>query len=256
VLLHGAQVCSWSGRNGEELLFMSSKAVFERGKPVRGGIPIIFPQFGKGDLPSHGFARTSMWDIKETKMLSPDEPAVTLKLEDSTTHRQIWPHQFMVELTVSLTDRLKTSLKVINCGTVPFFFFAGFHNYFRIADITRTEIHGLKDITYMDALKARSYGVQNLDPFTLECHTDRIFINAPQTTRVIDRLMNREYIITKTNLKDTVVWNPWEDGSKGFSDLAPQEYLSFVCVEPAIVNQKITLTPREKYECSQELAYK
>lgn len=256
VFLHGAQVSSWVGPHGEDLLFMSSKAVFERGKPVRGGIPIVFPQFGKGDLPSHGFARTSMWEVKESSMLTEGEPSVTFKLEDGPLTRNLWAHQFVLEYTVTLSDKLKCSLKVVNCGTVPFFFFAGFHTYFRIADINRTSIHGLHEVTYLDAARSRSYGVQNADPLTIEEHTDRIYLNAPDTTRIGDRLMNREYTVVKKNIKDLVVWNPWENGSKAFADLGPQEYLSFVCVEPMIVNQKITLGPREKYECSQELSYR
>lgn len=256
VFVHGAHVGSWMGPHREELLFMSSRALFQRGKPIRGGIPLIFPQFGKGDLPSHGFARTSMWEVKETKMLAPGEPSITLKLEDSPLTRELWAQQFVLEYTVSLSDKLKTTLKVVNCGTVPFFFYAGFHNYFRVADINRTDIHGLHEVTYMDALRKRSYAVQNADPVTLEEHTDRIYLNAPDTVRIHDRLLRREYTLTKRNAKDLVVWNPWENGSKAIADVGPQEYLSFICVEPAIVNQKITLAPREKYELGQELSYR
>ena len=43
VLLHGATVISWKSANGKENLFMSSKAVLDGSKPVRGGIPLVFP---------------------------------------------------------------------------------------------------------------------------------------------------------------------------------------------------------------------
>ncbi len=256
VLLHGAQVVSWMGPMGEELLFCSSRAVFERGKPVRGGIPVIFPQFGKGELPSHGFARTSMWEVKETKLIEEGVPSITLKLGDNNFTREMWSHQFMLELTITLSDRLKMDLRVINCGTVPFFFFTGFHTYFKIADITRTKVLGLKDITFMDCLRGRKFGVQNLEAFDIEEHTDRAYLNAPDTVSIRDELMNREYIIRKSNMKDCVVWNPWEDGSRAFGDLGSQEYLSFLCVEPVVLNQKVTLNPREKFECGQELAFR
>lgn len=256
VFLHGAHVGAWMGPNGEDLLFMSAKSNFERGKPIRGGIPLIFPQFGKGELPSHGFARTSMWDIKETSLAGPGQPQITFKLEDSPSTRSIWPNQFVLEYTVTLSDRLKTTLKVINCGTTPFVFYAGFHNYFRIADINRTEIRGFKDVTFMDMVRERRYAVQNSEPLALEEHTDSVYLNAPDTVVIQDRLMNREYTLVKHNLKDIVVWNPWENGSRAIPDLGGQEYLSFVCVEPAVVNQKITLNPRDKHECWQELSYK
>lgn len=38
----------------------SSKAFFKPGKAIRGGVPVVFPQFGPGALPQHGFARNNL----------------------------------------------------------------------------------------------------------------------------------------------------------------------------------------------------
>ena len=40
-------------------------AVFDGTQPIRGGVPVIFPQFGRPDqsLPMHGFARSSLWTV-------------------------------------------------------------------------------------------------------------------------------------------------------------------------------------------------
>ena len=44
ILLHGATVLSWQvGKHKEEQLFLSDKAVLDGSKPVRGGIPLVFP---------------------------------------------------------------------------------------------------------------------------------------------------------------------------------------------------------------------
>lgn len=43
VLLYGATVLSWKSANGKENLFLSSKAQLDGSKPVRGGIPLVFP---------------------------------------------------------------------------------------------------------------------------------------------------------------------------------------------------------------------
>jgi glucose-6-phosphate 1-epimerase len=43
VLLHGATVTSWKGRDGTENLWLSDTAVLDGTKPVRGGIPVVFP---------------------------------------------------------------------------------------------------------------------------------------------------------------------------------------------------------------------
>lgn len=39
--LHGATVISWT-HCGKELLFLSSKALLDGSKPIRGGIPLVF----------------------------------------------------------------------------------------------------------------------------------------------------------------------------------------------------------------------
>ena len=43
VLLFGATVLSWKTAKGKENLFVSSKAVLDGSKAVRGGIPLVFP---------------------------------------------------------------------------------------------------------------------------------------------------------------------------------------------------------------------
>ena len=43
ILLYGATVISWKSANGKENLFLSEKAHLDGSKPVRGGIPIVFP---------------------------------------------------------------------------------------------------------------------------------------------------------------------------------------------------------------------
>jgi glucose-6-phosphate 1-epimerase len=42
VLLYGATVVSWKN-NGRENIFVSDAAVMDGSKPVRGGVPIVFP---------------------------------------------------------------------------------------------------------------------------------------------------------------------------------------------------------------------
>lgn len=256
ILLYGGQVLSWQTPKNDELLFVSSKANFQRGKPVRGGIPLVFPQFGKGELPSHGFARTSAWEVKRSASPQPGAVSVTFELLDNRSTMDIWPHPFVVELTVTLNKSLKTEMKVVNCGTTPLYFFAGFHTYFRLADITRTQILGLQGITFIDTRRgAKSYGVQQPEALIIDEETDRNYLNAPNEVQIVDQLLNRTVTVKKKNIKDLVVWNPWAEKSKEFQDLGPQEFSSFVCVEPMIVNQKITLEPRQTHEFGQELSY-
>lgn len=43
ILLFGATVTSWKSANGTENLWLSEAAKLDGSKPVRGGIPVVFP---------------------------------------------------------------------------------------------------------------------------------------------------------------------------------------------------------------------
>ena len=89
ILRYGATVISWkspdvAGGEPLERLFVSSKAALDGSKPVRGGIPIVFPIFGAPELPQfsklkqHGYARSSTWSF--ISVLADDDSSVSVKL--------------------------------------------------------------------------------------------------------------------------------------------------------------------------------
>ena len=48
------------------MIFVFPGAVFDGRQPIRGGVPVVFPQFGRPNqslFAMHGFARTSMWAL-------------------------------------------------------------------------------------------------------------------------------------------------------------------------------------------------
>jgi D-hexose-6-phosphate mutarotase len=50
VYLYGACTTSWKTAEGKDLLFVRPDAVFTGQKPISGGIPHCFPQFGPGSI--------------------------------------------------------------------------------------------------------------------------------------------------------------------------------------------------------------
>jgi glucose-6-phosphate 1-epimerase len=42
---HGAHVVSWIPCGDDERLFLSPKSALDRHSPIRGGVPVVFPQF-------------------------------------------------------------------------------------------------------------------------------------------------------------------------------------------------------------------
>ena len=65
--LFGATLLSWKvNEYGGEQMFVSKLSYFDNIQAIRGGIPIVFPQFAlNGKMPLHGFARVLPWKIKE-----------------------------------------------------------------------------------------------------------------------------------------------------------------------------------------------
>lgn len=80
IYFHGAHVTRFQKHGEPPLLFLSQCSRFESGAPIRGGIPIIFPWFGKpADKPGqHGFLRNREWELKE--VVSPADGSVMLRL--------------------------------------------------------------------------------------------------------------------------------------------------------------------------------
>jgi len=49
----GGHVCSWIPAGGKEQLFLSKTSELGSGVAIRGGVPVVFPQFaGMGSLPN------------------------------------------------------------------------------------------------------------------------------------------------------------------------------------------------------------
>ena len=52
ILLHGAHLVSWVPAGGQEQIYLSPTSAYGEGQAVRGGVPVIFPQFStRGTLP-------------------------------------------------------------------------------------------------------------------------------------------------------------------------------------------------------------
>jgi len=149
VYLYGATVTSWKTSDNTERLFLSSAAALDGSKPIRGGIPLVFPVFGPppkdhttGQLPQHGFARNSVWEFlgknsSESMNAKADD---TVKLDFglssamlSEDMRKKWPCEFGLVYSVTLgKGKLEVQLHVQNKGDKAFDFQCLFHSYFTV----------------------------------------------------------------------------------------------------------------------------
>ncbi|XP_061353057.1 putative glucose-6-phosphate 1-epimerase [Gastrolobium bilobum] len=263
VYLYGGHVTSWKNDHGEELLFLSSKAIFKPPKAIRGGIPICFPQFGSlGSLDQHGFARNRLWTVDDdpppfpTNTLS--KAFVDLILKPSEEDMKIWPNSFEFRLRVALGpggDLMLTSrIRNTNSDGKPFSFTFAYHTYFSVSDISEVRVEGLETLDYLDNLQNKERFTEQGDALTFESEVDKIYLSTPTKIAIIDHEKKRTFVLRKDGLPDAVVWNPWDKKAKAMADFGDDEYKHMLCVEAAAIEKPITLKPGEEWKGRLELS--
>ncbi|CCH62792.1 hypothetical protein TBLA_0I01320 [Henningerozyma blattae CBS 6284] len=263
ILKYGATVYSWKMANKEQL-WVSTAAKLDGSKPVRGGIPLVFPVFGKNatdehlsKLPQHGLARNSTWEF--LGQVKNDPPTVQFGLGPENANPELtklWPMDFSLILTVELgIDHLKTAIEVQNTSNSNELKFNWlFHTYLRTEDIEDTMVTNLTGMTAYDQLLAETY-VERHPALTFSEEFDRIYKKVPENRNIqVVRHGQPIHTLKRENLPDTVVWNPWIKKSAGMADFEPKSgFKNMVCVEPGHVNDFIILPPGEKWNASQTL---
>lgn len=238
----GATVTSWK-HNDKEKLFLSSLAKLDGSKAIRGGIPVVFPNFGPWKLgPQHGFARISKWSVDQK-----GDDYVILNLTDSDETRKMWDFKFQLRYTVRLTDNtLYTILTVKNCDSKQFDFTALLHTYFKV-DVKSLNVSGLQNISGYDQLtNSNIIGPENIE---IKENVDSIFKKTEKEITILSDLGKLK--ISRKNLPDVVVWNPWIEKAKSMADFDDEGYKTMICVEPGLVSDRMVLKPGEEWTGSQ-----
>ena len=163
VNLFGATVTSWKTSDGHEKLFLSSAAILDGSKPIRGGIPLVFPVFGPppkshatSQLPQHGFARNSYWEFlgKSSSESLGRKADDSVKLDFGLSSAMLgeaaqkkWPYEFALVYSVTLSKgKLECQLHVQNKGDQAFEFQCLFHTYLAIKVRNKPRMDGGEEI--------------------------------------------------------------------------------------------------------------
>jgi D-hexose-6-phosphate mutarotase len=238
IYLLGAHVTQFQRKNEAPLLFMSESSEFEVGKPIRGGVPIIFPWFGPHDgMPAHGFARLAVWELRASQVLA--DGAVML-------HFRLPPDDlFETDYIVTVGDTLTMELSVANTGSSDCSFESCLHTYFQIGDIHQISVIGLNGTRYLDSLIGEQ-STETADAIRFTGEVDRIYQNTSADVEIHDPSLRRSIRVRKSGSKSTVVWNPWIAKSQRMPDFGDDEYLKMVCVESGNVKENaVVLHPGE-----------
>lgn len=240
ISMQGAQVLSWkpkkAGHADKEVIWVSEAADFTPGQSVRGGIPVCWPWFGahktESEWPSHGFARTTIWQINSTVTLDDGSTRVTFTMEPDDSNAHMWPPHTSVLLQITIGQKLELELVTHNNGNESITISQAFHTYFFVEDVTRVYLHGLDDTDYLDKLDGYARKHQK-GVVTVNEEIDRIYLDTATDCVIEDRSLNRNIIIIKCGSHSTVVWNPWKDTAEIMGDLGDSGYLTMLCVETA-----------------------
>jgi glucose-6-phosphate 1-epimerase len=220
ITLYGAHLVSWKTADGRERMFLSAKSALDGSKAIRGGVPVIFPQFAaRGTGMRHGFARVLPWRVVDSGIASGEAYAV-FALADADLPTQIadqWRYKFTLSLRVAIKgSELAMSLDVKNDGDVPFPFATALHTYHMVDDVTAVRIDGVRPAT-----------------ITIDDKLDEVFeeIGGKVTLASGAGTLRLE----QQGFTDAVVWNPGAADTAALPDMEDDEYKRFVCIEPALL---------------------
>ncbi|KAI7831252.1 aldose 1-epimerase [Gamsiella multidivaricata] len=258
----GATLTSWKVAS-EERIFLSEKAVLDGSKAIRGGIPLVFPVFGKGkaphvtaSLPQHGFARISRWRLVNS---SEDAHTVTAQFGldhnmISEEHRKMWPFDFSLVYTVKLgAETIETHLKIQNTGDQAFDFNTLLHTYFLIPDESKVRVIGLSGVDYTDKVQQKTSRQEG--EVVVRGEVDSVYANV-QTADIQIQYGGEDggVQLHRNGVNDIVVWNPWTEKAAGMADFGDEEYHRMICVEAGQVAEFIALAAGGSWEGSQVLS--
>jgi len=248
---HGGHVTRWRTADGIERLYLSPLPR-EPGEAIRGGIPVVFPQFAnRGPLAQHGFARTLPWTLGAAEQLGDGRARLSATLTDSQATRALWPHPFRLELAVTVgADALDVEMLVRNTGDAAFEFCCALHTYFTTHS-EAARIDGLQRRPYVD----NNDGTPGLDddagPLIVDRATGRFYFGVAGPLTLQDR--GARVAIRQDGFRDVVVWNPGAHPPAPLHGLPPEGYRHFVCVESAVIEHPIVLAPGASWQGGQHL---
>ncbi|KDQ06917.1 hypothetical protein BOTBODRAFT_192744 [Botryobasidium botryosum FD-172 SS1] len=271
ILFFGATVISWksAGASGNsdptERLFLSKKSALDGSKPVRGGIPVVFPFFGAPTDPahmkmsSHGFARSSTWEWGGEVLDNESGVSVRLKLNPTPEISQVFSPEFSLTYVVTLAaHQLSTDLHVHNPSSdTALTHQALLHTYISTAphSSTTVSVTPLKGLTYFDKV-AGTTKQEEREKVDVKEFTDSVYRGAGSGERPDGGQYKVRWgpegaetglDVRATNFGDVVVWNPREEAGSKLGDMEVGGWDRFVCVEPGIASYWNTIAPGEKW---------
>lgn len=251
ISLWGGNLVSYRPKNEDhDVFWLGGRNKFDNVQAIRGGIPVCWPRVAEeklnNNLPRHGFARISLWNLKNVAV---NEDQIEAEL--SLTPADGFNVNAIASLFIRITDKLEYRLETVNCGDAGFDFSEALHAYFNVSSVENVTIKGLAGHRYKNSLDGNFYTLDN--DLKIKGEVDSIFIGHTKGVEIEDTGFKRIISVEKTGSDTTVVWNP----AKDLAEMEAGQYKKFVCVEPS--NQEaafVRLKPHEKHIISMNVQVK
>ncbi len=240
----GAQVLEFAGDGNGELFYCTPVMPVVPG-PVRGGVPIVFPQFAEsGPLQKHGFTRNLGWTLDESHVTP---ASVRLKYSVDISPKQFpkWPHSCHLSLIVTgSSDSLEFEFSVSNTGEDAFSFTGGLHPYFYVPDLLHARVEGLSGLSVTDRYEVDRKSEEGLNLR----FSDRAFESLYDESPALNLWTGERSIALSTiGFDQWMIWNPGRDEGRLIADLPDGDWARFICIEPVRVLRPVFLAPGKTF---------
>lgn len=250
----GGQLLSWQPVEGQEV-FWCTPAPLPAPAPLRGGVPLCWPWFGRQGqpptAPAHGLARTAPWCCHRQQVLADGRVELALR------PLQALHPALEVEQVLRIGATLEQELRTRNHGNQPLPLSQALHSYFRVDALQAVQVDGLHG-PFHDALQPDSPGFQQ-GPWRFAAdrgggRCDRIHPYSGSALRLHRGGQLRPLQLTATGATSLVLWTPGSVLGPAMADVG-SHWDRFVCLEVANAGEgALQLAPGQQCLLGQQLA--
>lgn len=229
ISLYGGHVLSWQPNNERDVFWLSRTSAYQKGKAIRGGIPLCWPWFGpKEGSTQHGFARQILWEFVSVDV---NEQGVTVVISwQGNNIDKLWPHKAKLEQTLFFGQDFSQELTITNLTDSSIDYTGALHSYFSVSAPQNVTVPKLDYVAFDDKLTNQE-GIPAqrsncVGPIDTVYHTHL-------AQQVIDTGWQRIIEITNQNTHQWVLWNPGVEKAQAMADIHENGEQEYVCLEAA-----------------------
>ena len=236
---YGAHVLHYAAETQQpSLLWLSPAAVWQHRQPIRGGVPVCWPWFGKlnpalfatdpnlsqqaATLPNHGLVRTREWQVIDRQIR---DDAVIIEFAIRVTDIPWTTQQVELRYQIRLDHQLTLSLRCDADIAQQ----AALHSYFTVADSRQTRVQPLPGQYYDKVTDSQQQS--SSDSLHFHGEIDRVYPNT--TTSLLLDAADQQCHISQRGHDASVLWNPAATKAAASTDIPDDDWTQFVCVESA-----------------------